>query len=792
VHRSRSLAELKAEASASYSRFRAAPNEADALDVAIDAVRAGIPLADTDEESASLLTTLGVMLTDRYQVHGTPRDLEEGIVHYRRAVELSADSPRLALRLSNLGTGLFELFVATRGSEVLREAVEIATQALELTPPDLPAWPARVLNWSAVQLEALGEAPDDTLLDKAIDVLRKAIETSLHGPAVAQLNGNLATYLMRRYGAHRFDDHLRDAIDGYRRALEIGLPALYAPRIHSNLGNALWESFRRDKDAQVLEEAVREHRIAVEGTPVAQPARIDYLTNLGTSLTELARATGRADALDDGLKAWDEAWQWIDRFLGRSPVAHRLGLQDDLVRLSSQLVVALVDAPGDRATNRRRALRLAEGSKARLITQLLGWADLPLPERVDAVLAARERTLVRGLVELDRQELMDHETWPPPQDAWNRAGRRAERRADLAELDAIWSRIAASGREGAAFVQVRRGDDTRADDYRAPDQVTALLSVLQHPEETVFLLVRPGGDAPDVVRARVGEPEWRALAQRLYREIRTARGADRGETWLSPLVPAFREIGGLLSGVERVVIAPHRRGHLVPWAVVARRAGWTTPAGMPMPLAVVPALSLLAQLPAARTGAVARAMVVGDPLGDLPHAAAEATTVAAALGVEDPLMGPRATVRDVSGALVDADLAHIAAHARFESDSPLDSAIALADGVLTPREILTYRLHLELLVLSACETAMAAPLAGDELMGVTQAFLCAGVRSMIVTLWPVNDRVTGSLMATFYRELGRTGDRAEALALAATSVARRPHWRHPYYWAAFTLVGAWR
>jgi CHAT domain len=320
--------------------------------------------------------------------------------------------------------------------------------------------------------------------------------------------------------------------------------------------------------------------------------------------------------------------------------------------------------------------------------------------------------------------------------------------------------------------------------------VTALLSVLITPEETVFFLLRH--DTPEVVRAPVGEEQWRTLGQRLYREIRTGRGADRGESWLEPLVRPFKELAGLLGGAERVVIAPHRRAHLVPWTVVARRAAWEAAPGTPMPIVVVPALSTLGRLPRTRPAHLPRAVVVGDPLGDLPHAAAEARAVASELGVRMPLMGRRATVRRVTEALATGDVAHIAAHARFDSDSPLDSAIALADGALTARQILAHRLHLDLLVLSACETAVGSPLAGDELIGVTQAFLCAGVRSIIVTLWPINDLVTQAFMATFYGNLARDGDRAGALARAASSVACEDAWTHPYFWGAFELVGAWR
>jgi CHAT domain-containing protein len=119
----------------------------------------------------------------------------------------------------------------------------------------------------------------------------------------------------------------------------------------------------------------------------------------------------------------------------------------------------------------------------------------------------------------------------------------------------------------------------------------------------------------------------------------------------------------------------------------------------------------------------------------------------------------------------------------------------LADGVLTAREILEQGLRApDFLALSACQTGMAGTLGGDEMAGLSQALLYAGARSLLVSLWAVNDPATAHLMTGFYRGWRQQGlDKATALreAMEATRIAR-PAWAHTYYWGAFTLVGDWR
>ncbi len=92
-------------------------------------------------------------------------------------------------------------------------------------------------------------------------------------------------------------------------------------------------------------------------------------------------------------------------------------------------------------------------------------------------------------------------------------------------------------------------------------------------------------------------------------------------------------------------------------------------------------------------------------------------------------------------------------------------------------------------MLSSCASLGADPVPVEGLQGMGSAFLCAGVPTVIGTLWPVDDEGTARLVRAFYRSLAGGRDAASALRAAQDEVRRDPATSHPYYWAGFVLVG---
>jgi len=139
---------------------------------------------------------------------------------------------------------------------------------------------------------------------------------------------------------------------------------------------------------------------------------------------------------------------------------------------------------------------------------------------------------------------------------------------------------------------------------------------------------------------------------------------------------------------------------------------------------------------------------------------------------------------------------HFAAHARADDESPWRSGILLEpeqDGQaarwLRAEDVLARRLHARLAVLAGCETAAGRVFTGEGVVGLSTAFLGAGVPAVVATLWRVDDRTTTRFVRRFYEGLARGDDSGEALKQARLALAADRGTSDPWYWAGFVLVG---
>ena len=125
--------------------------------------------------------------------------------------------------------------------------------------------------------------------------------------------------------------------------------------------------------------------------------------------------------------------------------------------------------------------------------------------------------------------------------------------------------------------------------------------------------------------------------------------------------------------------------------------------------------------------------------------------------------------------------------------SLLDSQGKPQDGFLRAYEIYNLSLPVDLVVLSACRTAVGPEIRGEGLSSLTRGFMYAGAPRVLVSLWSVSDRGTAVLMERFYRNFLRQGLRpAAALRAAQLGMLQDAGWKAPYFWAAFVLQGEWR
>jgi CHAT domain-containing protein len=104
------------------------------------------------------------------------------------------------------------------------------------------------------------------------------------------------------------------------------------------------------------------------------------------------------------------------------------------------------------------------------------------------------------------------------------------------------------------------------------------------------------------------------------------------------------------------------------------------------------------------------------------------------------------------------------------------------------------KLNADLVTLSACSTGLGKLVNGEGILGLTRAFFYAGARNVTVSLWNVNDASTSTLMKAFYENLNRGLSKSAALRQAKLTLlhSKESVWHHPYFWAAFVLVGEGR
>jgi CHAT domain-containing protein len=152
-------------------------------------------------------------------------------------------------------------------------------------------------------------------------------------------------------------------------------------------------------------------------------------------------------------------------------------------------------------------------------------------------------------------------------------------------------------------------------------------------------------------------------------------------------------------------------------------------------------------------------------------------------------LGPEATEDRATALVKGPRFVHFACHALLDRRAPLESGLALTDGLLQAWEVFErIRLDADLVTLSGCETGLGADAAGEGLLGLTRAFQLAGARSVLASLWNVSDRSTSRLMARFYGELRNGVPRDEALRRAQLELLHG-EFRAPFHWAAFALFG---
>ena len=439
-------------------------------------------------------------------------------------------------------------------------------------------------------------------------------------------------------------------------------------------------------------------------------------------------------------------------------------------------------------------------------------------ERESIKLYARDLIVLEAMIHL----LGKLDPLHPDSGYAERAYALAERARGRSLLDRLSATGRRSGRTTLTLGEAQRllpSDRDALLEYSVGDSSTSLW-VIRRSSWKHFMLPRREALRPRIQTLR------RGMADPLATRTAPLRAAQHElyEVLVAPAAP-------LLAGVERLVVVPDGILALIPFEALLTRPATGEPAARDYlvsryAVSYSPSASALA----ARAGGAATGTIValGDPwfgnpsrpggessgvkatpdpaepdrvaptLEPLPSSAAEVKVLEALAGRRriQTLTGRDATRERLLAALPGASVAHIATHGDVNEAEPERSGLwlAAADSGAAQRleagDVLGLRLDASLVTLSACETGLGRVERGEGVVGLARAFLAGGARSVIVSLWPVNDRSTADLMKRFYGEaLAGRRSRAAALAEAKRTLLARDATRSPYYWAPFILIG---
>ena len=589
----------------------------------------------------------------------------------------------------------------------------------------------------------------------ALSLLRLArVHRSQQLPAPAAAETNQALGIAREFGARaleaealysqaelaRTQKRLDPALERYRAAEEIA----------ARIGNPdlLWQIHFGRARAQ-------EARGDISAALVSLEAAVNLIEGVRGRLQE---SRFRSGYVEDKFEVYLELMR-LQLLLGRTAdafsTAERLRARSFVDQLGGRASVPLS------AQDRRTETQLRE--RVRRLQQSL------VDEDVDGAPAYPERAINRFSKELLHAEkeyqafLNDHAMVRPTAGA---APDVSSIQRQLANDEALLEYVVGPD-SLVTFVLTSRGLTVRTAPLREVD-LTARISLLRD------LLRRPGDD------------RWRRPAARLSAEL------------LDPL-----ETSGWLDGVRRLYVVSHGPLTYLPFALLPRPASGRGDLLIDRyTVAYLPAAAVLLRA-SSRPGTTSSLLAVAPSRGGLRHASEEARAVDALFRPNArTLIGSEATEGRFKQLAADFRVLHLATHGYFNEANPLMSGLELEpdrseDGMLRVHEILDLPLRADLVTLSACDTALGSGYfaelpVGDEFVGLNRAFLAAGSVAVMATLWQVDDRASVSLMKQFYgrlRAAGEARDAASALAFAQRALRGSRELAHPYYWAAYVVVG---
>jgi CHAT domain-containing protein/tetratricopeptide (TPR) repeat protein len=763
-------------------------------------------------ERADEVTTL-LNLCILYQSHGSSW---QALSCFRGARELARKLPNLDREinaLNGMGWAYASLADWPRARDARLSALGLANRR-----PGLRQLKINTLRQLGDVQLAAGEP------EQALFYLRRALELE-DDPAAAHdralILDSMGLCLQQQGGYPEALDSFRKALAVFEQESSVGA----ATDARINLGRVLVRLHRPEEAleqyGQALEQAIRGGdrtlaAVARFGMAMAERERGNLILALrhgeaALDLVESLRAEAHRPDLQRSYLAWHETY--FDLLVDALMTLHRQQPGGGFDRRAF--------ARSEQAHTRQLSDALAFRRQLRASGEVAAPALAARWDRLTAELAAQDQARKRPDVEPANAAAAEREV--------------SELLDQLNELEAEVRRGSRGPGAEAAAAGPAAFDPPVG---RLLDPDTLLLEYyLQEPRSFLWVVAADG-------RRQSFELPGRGEIERRVRSLAgLLSGGDR-RLWTEPeagheaIERERRELGRILLGQpaaglggKRLAIVASGALQYLPFAVLPDPVERDAPLALRHEIVYVPSLGVLSEL-RERSGARRRPAgllaIVADPVfgasdprlrgtpgwkpspaaGELPRLAQTAAEAGAILALAP---GERVTAKTgfdataelvTGGALNSYRYLHFATHGTAQASRPEMSAIVLSsfdrqgharDGQLRAAEVARLELDADLVVLSACGTALGPEIDREGMSGLAQSFLMAGARQVLVSLWNVGDVSTAELMQRFYRHLLVDHRPAgQALRLAQQEMWLQPRWRSPGYWAGFVLEGDWR
>ncbi|HEY9615419.1 MAG TPA: CHAT domain-containing protein [Microcoleaceae cyanobacterium] len=774
---------------------------------AITYLQQSLALARTQRDQSAELTTL-ITLADAYASQGS---YAKAIESYQQGLRLATDRHQITATL------LGNLAIAYKAVGQYNQAIATNQQALTLLQElNQPQMLAQVLNNLGNVYEAVGDYDNAIAQHQhSLKLGRQLPDPLLESLALNNLGGiyaNLGNY--------------QQAIEVLQQSLQISQRLRQLDRQAStliNLGAAYHSLGQRDPAIAAYQQALELARLAGD-----RRRESEALGSLGLMYEDLQEFPQAIQFQEQSLEITRQLGDPAATGRGLNNLGHTLFKAGKLAEAEAQLraAVQLLDALRPDLSDRYQvSIFDTQVHTYSLLQQILIAANQP-----EAALEAAEQGRARAFAELlaKKDRALATQQSNRPQSAPAAPITIADIREIARQQQATLVEYAIIGDDDFKFRGKQRARDARL--YIWVVQPTGKVSFQQVQLEPLWAKDLNLNQLVTAARCLVPIDDCEEMGDRLRDTLppakpHTSRSVTGRSTPAANDYPGLRKLHELLiapvanllptNPADRVIFIPQESLFLLPFpALQAADGSYLIEHHTIVTAPSIQVLALTQQLQQNQPSSPSTsALVVGNPfmptvrltpkdqpfqLSELPGAEQEALSIAQLLNTK-ALIGKAATKVRVLHQLATARIVHLATHGLLEygtEESSLQGlgmpgAIALApseqdSGLLTASEIANLRLQAQLVVLSACDTGQGR-ITGDGVIGLSRALITAGVPSVMVSLWAVDDNSTSTLMQAFYRNLPTATDKAQALRQAMLTTMKE--YPSPMDWAAFTLIG---